>query len=72
MGLLVYCFLYSMKSFVSEDSNIVYYIHINVITQTHVSINSLKDPWMLVLFRGHASMKQKSLSKTTNFVKSGI
>ena len=26
----------------------------------HVSLNSLKDPWMLVLFRGHASMKQES------------
>ena len=61
MGLLVYCFLYSMKSFVSEDSNIVCYIHVNVIKQMHVSMNSLKDPWMLVLFRGHASMKQQRL-----------
>ena len=61
MGLSLYCFLYSMKSFVSGDSNIVCYIHVNVINQMHVSMNSLNDPWMLVLFRGHASMKQQRL-----------
>ena len=63
MGLLLYWFRYSMKSFVSEDSNIVCYIHVNVIKQMHVSMNALKDSWMLVLFHGHAYMTQQSLSR---------
>ena len=54
---------FSMKSFVSEDSNISSYIHGNIIAQMHSSMNSLKDSWMLVLFCGYLSMNQQSLSR---------